>query len=418
MLDASHLTSLFENATEGIILTKGRGPIVLVNPAAERMFGYSSEELIGQAIEILIPDRFNAHHKELRDKYVAHPQNRNMGAGRDLYGKKKNNTEFPVEVSLSFYSKDNEMFVIAFIVDITRRKRVEEENYQQQIKLERMARSLKEMNADLERKVQERTLILREALQKLEEAQKETYESLKKEQQLNEIKSRFISIASHEFRTPLSTVLSSASLLGKYTTTEEQNKRERHIEKIRNSVKTLNNILEDFLSLGKLEEGKVNIHGETFNARQFVHAIIEDLQDIKKPGQEFIASYSGDSTITADKRILKNILLNLLSNAIKFSKEGDPIKLDIGVEDNQFTVSVSDQGIGIPKEDLEQLFSSFFRARNASNIQGTGLGLHIVKRYVDLMGGTIQVNSVLGQGTSFVIRLKQMKPGEIRLYDA
>jgi PAS domain S-box-containing protein len=418
MLDASHLTSLFENATEGIVLTKGRGPIVLVNPAAERMFGYSSEELVGQAIEILIPDRFNAHHKELRHKYVAHPENRNMGAGRDLYGKKKNNTEFPVEVSLSFYTKDNEMFVIAFIVDITRRKRVEEENYQQQIKLERMAKSLKEMNADLERKVQERTLILREALQKLEEAQKETYESLKKEQQLNEIKSRFISIASHEFRTPLSTVLSSASLLGKYTTTEEQYKRERHIEKIRNSVKTLNNILEDFLSLGKLEEGKVNIHGETFNARQFVQAIIEDLQDIKKPGQEFVASYSGDATITADKRILKNILLNLLSNAIKFSKEGDPIKLDVGVRDNQFTVSVSDRGIGIPKEDLEQLFSSFFRARNASNIQGTGLGLHIVKRYVDLMGGTIKVNSVLGQGTSFVIKLKQMKPGEVKLYDA
>ena len=107
-----------------------------------------------------------------------------------------------------------------------------------------------------------------------------------------------------------------------------------------------------------------------------------------------------------------------MSNAIKFSKEGDPIKLEVDVRNNQFTVSVSDRGIGIPPEDQEQLFSSFFRARNASNIQGTGLGLHIVKRYVDLMGGTIQVSSVLGQGTRFVIKLKQMKAGEIRLYDA
>jgi PAS domain S-box-containing protein len=412
MLDSTHLTSLFENATEGIILTRGRGPIILANPAAEKMFGYTSDELVGQPIEILIPDRFNPGHRQLRDRYSAHPQNREMGAGRDLYGKKKDNVEFPVEVSLSFYSKDDELFVIAFVVDITQRKSIEEENRQQQVKLERLARSLKELNADLERKVEERTLILREALQKLEEAQRETYESLMKEQQLNEIKSRFISIASHEFRTPLSTVLSSATLLTKYTTTEQQDKRERHIEKIRNAVKTLNDILEDFLSLGKLEEGKVQVHSDEFDVDEFVCGVIEDLQDVKKPGQQFNVRHVGDKLIVGDKRILKNILLNLLSNAIKFSKEGDPIDVDVTVTNSNYVVRVADRGIGIPEEDQRDLFSSFYRARNAVNIQGTGLGLHIVKRYLDLLNGTVEVESRMGEGSVFEIVVPQ---GELKI---
>lgn len=408
MLNTSHLNSLFENATEGIILTRGRGPIILINPAAERMFGYTSEEIIGQPVEVLIPDRFNAQHYQLRERYVTHPQNREMGAGRDLYGKKKNNSEFPVEVSLSFYTREEELFVIAFIVDITQRKKIEEENRQQQIKLEKMAKSLKEMNADLELKVAERTLILREALQKLEDAQKETYESLMKEQQLNEIKSRFISIASHEFRTPLSTVLSSATLLSKYTSGEDQQKRDRHIEKIKNAVKTLNGILEDFLSLGKLEEGKVQVYPQKFDADNFVLSVVEDLQDVMKPGQEFNTNHDGHQEICSDKRILKNILLNLMSNAIKFSKEGDSIDILVEVNQSACSITVRDKGIGIPKEDLVDLFTSFHRAKNASNIQGTGLGLHIVKRYLDLLNGTIHVKSELGQGSSFKIVIPQM----------
>src|SRR5205085_2284082 len=163
------------------------------------------------------------------------------------------------------YRKDKELFVIAFIVDITKRKEIEDSMIRQQKELERVSDQIRRLNAELEAKVEERTLILKEALERLEQSQSELSDALSKEKQLNEIKSRFVSMASHEFRTPLSTVLSSASLLAKYTTTEEQEKRIRHVDKIRSSVKHLNDILEDFLSLGKLDEGKVNSHITSFN---------------------------------------------------------------------------------------------------------------------------------------------------------
>ena len=153
---------------------------------------------------------------------------RNTGkwVGDEIYTpKKKNGEKFPVEVSLSYYYQGEECFVIAFIVDITHRKEIEESMRLQQRELERVTNEIRSLNADLEMKVEERTLILKEALQKLEESQRELSEALDKERELNEIKGRFVSMASHEFRTPLSTVLSSASLLAKYTKTEDQEKK-------------------------------------------------------------------------------------------------------------------------------------------------------------------------------------------------
>ena len=270
MLDQVHLTSLFENATEGIILTGQYGKIVLVNPAAERMFGYSSKDLIGQLIEVLIPDQFKPHHHTLREGFYEKPSNRVMGQGRDLYGRRKDGSNIPVEVSLSHYKKEEELFVIAFIVDITQRKKIENDILMQQKELEKMTSDMRKLNTQLEAKVEERTTILKEALQKLEESQQELSEALDQEKQLSEIKSRFVSMASHEFRTPLSTVLSSASLLSKYTNTEDQDKRDRHIGKIKTSVKHLNDILEDFLSLGKLDEGKVDNNINEFDLEEFI----------------------------------------------------------------------------------------------------------------------------------------------------
>ena len=174
-----------------------------------------------------------------------------MGHGRDLYGKRKDNTDIPVEVSLSFYTRNEELFVIAFIVDITHRKKIESDILKQKKELENMANDMRRLNAELEAKVEQRTLILKEALQKLEESQQELSEALDKEKQLNEIKSSFVSLASHEFRTPLSTVLSSAALINKYTQNEDQGKRERHVKRIKDSVMHLNNLLEDFLFTGK-----------------------------------------------------------------------------------------------------------------------------------------------------------------------
>ena len=407
MLHTAHLSSLFEYSTEGIILTSGRGPVVLVNPAAERMFGYTADEIIGQPIERLIPQRYQAKHVKLREGFYNNPQNRVMGHGRDLYGRKKNGHDFPVEVSLSFYKKDNELFVIAFIVDITQRKKTEEEILHQQQELKRLATSLQELNRDLEQKVEERTTILKEALQKLEKSQTETQEALEKEKQLNEIKSRFMSIASHEFRTPLSTVLSSASLLSKYTSNEDQAKRERHIDKIKSSVKNLNAILEDFLSLGKLEEGKINIHVEEFNIEEFMFSIVEEMTPLLKVNQHLSVDQKGLAKAVSDKRLIKNILINLITNAIKFSDEGTTVQTNVSVSKDLVVFEVIDQGIGIPKEEFDHLFSSFYRARNAVNIQGTGLGLHIVKRYLELLGGDIRVETEVGKGSKFTVRVPQ-----------
>ena len=398
-VDPAHLTSLFENATEGIVLTDRMGKIVLVNPAAQKMFGYKEEELIQHPIEVLIPQRYQSHHEGLREDFYQHPENRAMGHGRDLYGKRKDGTDMPVEVSLSHYQREGELFVMAFIIDITERKRIEDNMKMQQKALEQMATDVRKLNTQLEVKVEERTLILKEALKKLEESQEELSEALSKEKELSEIKTRFVSMASHEFRTPLSTILSSATLVSKYQKTEEGEKRERHLKKIKDSVSHLNNLLEDFLSLGKLEEGKVSISISSFAVREFIDDVIEEMKVIQKKGQQIICKYEGVDDFSTDKRLLKNILINLFSNALKFSDEDRSVWINIENKNDQLRVMIRDEGIGIPEEDQHHLFTTFFRGKNVVNIEGTGLGLPIVKRYVDLLNGTVSLKSKLEEGT-------------------
>ena len=361
IIDASHIISLFENATEGIILTNNAGNIVLVNPAAEKTFGYAAAELIGKPVEVLIPQKVRETHIAHRAGFYRHPQNRVMGHGRDLYAIKKDGTEFPVEVSLSHYHRNNELFAIAFIIDITVRKQSEEDMVQQQKELERVTQALRKLNTELEAKVEERTTILKEALMKLEQSQQELNEALDKERELNEIKSRFVSMASHEFRTPLSTILSSASLITKYPTTEENEKRQKHIHRIKDSVNYLNELLEDFLSLGKLEEGKVSITVTSFTIKDFLDDIIDEMKELLKKDQEIKVTYEGDPGFTTDKRMLKNILLNLLSNATKFSDEGKNIGVTVSNTGRVLSITVKDEGIGIPEDDLPYLFDTFFR---------------------------------------------------------
>ncbi len=323
-----------------------------------------------------------------------------MGHGRDLYARRKDGSDMPVEVSLSHYQREGELFVIAFVIDITERKKIESNIKKQQKELEQMAGDMRKLNAQLEAKVEERTLILKEALKKLEESQQELSESLSKEKQLNEIKSRFVSMASHEFRTPLSTILSSATLVSKYTAAEENDKRERHVKKIKDSVGHLNNLLEDFLSLGKLEEGKVSVSISSFAVKEFIEDIIEEMKVIQKKGQQIICTYEGEENFTTDKRLLKNILINLFSNAFKFSAEDSPVWIHIKNVNRHLDVVIKDEGVGISEEDQHHLFTTFFRGKNVTNIEGTGLGLPIVKRYVDLLNGNLLLKSELGRGTT------------------
>ena len=270
---------------------------------------------------------------------------------------------------------------------------------------------IQKLNAELEERVEQRTYELAEAIRKLErtnrslyEAEQEVRKALEKEKELNELKSRFVTTASHEFRTPLSTVLSSASLIGRYATTEEDSKRQKHVDRIKSAVSNLTGILNDFLSMSRIEEGKIYNTPVCFNLPALATEVKDEMQGYLKQGQQINFQHSGqEEEVVLDKQLLKNILLNLLSNASKYSAEGKQIYLQTALTPGAIQVRVKDEGIGIPEADQSHLFSPFFRAGNVSDIQGTGLGLNIVKRYVDIMGGSLQFYSQLGEGTTFEI---------------
>jgi len=265
------------------------------------------------------------------------------------------------------------------------------------------------LNKNLEQKVEQRTEKLKTALQELEKSKQELNETLDKEKELNEMKSRFVSMASHEFKTPLSTILSSASLISKYEDKDGHANRDKHVQRIKNSVEHLNGLLEEFLSLGRLETGRLAVEYGKFDLQDFLRDIIEEVKVIKKPGQRLQLFESGATAFCTDKRLLKNILLNILSNAIKFSSDNGNIILQVKNVGNELSISVKDDGIGISEEDKQYLFNTFFRGANVTNIQGTGLGLHIVKRYIDLLNGVIELESELNNGTTISITLPAFK---------
>jgi signal transduction histidine kinase len=243
------------------------------------------------------------------------------------------------------------------------------------------------------------------SLEKRKMSEEEREEIKVREHQLMDMKSRFVTMASHEFRTPLSTILSSVHLLEKYTTAEQQSNRMRHAGKIKESVHHIDSLLEDFLSIGRLAEGKVAVYPTAVSLREVIGETISSLEMLKKAGQQVVASYSGDDQLITDRKLLRNIISNLLSNALKFSGEQKTNTITADHSAAGVTITVKDQGIGISKEDQAHLFETFYRARNVQNIQGTGLGLHIVKQYVQMLQGTIGVESEIGVGTTVIVSL-------------
>jgi PAS domain S-box-containing protein len=402
-LEKQKFEALFDHATVGVVVAGANGKINMINSLAGKMFGYRREELVGEMIEKLIPSEYHKHHVSHRDSFLKQPTPRPMGAGRNLYAIRSDGTNFPVEISLSSYNIGGESYVIAFIIDITVRKQNEDSIKQQRDALEQSALEIRELNRQLEKRVEERTLALRETLRQLERSRQELSIALEKERELGDLKSRFVTMASHEFRTPLSTILSSASLIERYSEESGQDNRIKHVGRIKENVKNLTDILEDFLSLGKIEEGVVMPKLEQLNIPQFLHAIIHDFDSLKKNGQVLEYRHEGEESFVIDKHLLKNIIINLVTNAIKFSNEGSTVSVSSLLKDHQFHLKVKDTGIGISTEDKEHLFDRFFRGRNAANIKGTGLGLHIVSKYLELLGGQITCESQLNSGTLFTI---------------
>jgi PAS domain S-box-containing protein len=410
---ALRLKAIIKTATDGIIIIDDTGIIELVNEAAGRLFGYEEFELVGQNISVLMPNPHRDAHDSYIQNYLQTGIRKIIGIGRDVSGLRKNGDTFPLRLSISEVQLPERVVFTGILHDLTAQKAAEaqikalNQHLEEEVnrRTEELAATINQLlnsNTKLEFEIQERKV----AEATLRKNELDLRKAIEKERELNTLKSRFVSMASHEFRTPLSTILSSADLLEMYTTEEQQDKRIKHTTRIKSAVNNLISILNDFLSLSKLEEGKIEISPVEFNLEEFCEEVMDDVQALLKPGQVFQHhGLKSDTIILLDKKMLKNILINLFSNAIKYSEPGKPIDCFVEIKNNELWVSIQDHGIGIPEEEQQHLFTRFFRAHNAENIPGTGLGLNIVKRYIELMNGHINFESILGKGTTFHIHI-------------
>ncbi|MVZ64003.1 PAS domain-containing sensor histidine kinase [Sphingobacterium humi] len=389
------LEAIIENAIDGIITIDRYGIVESINPAALVLFGYEAKEVIGNNISMLMPEPDRSRHDRYISTYEETGHKKIIGIGREVRGLKKDGTTFPFRLAVSEVFYKNGKIFTGFVHDLTKEKQAEDE--------------LKKHTLELETKVRERTKDLIKLVSELEKAKADVSVSLEKEKELNQLKSRFVSMASHEFRTPLSSVQLSASLIDRYVEKEEYNTIEKHTTRIKSSVQLLNTILNDFLSLEKLEAGVVVVNKNETNIIHLGEEIAEEMQLICKKNQHIVYQHTGESSdFYIDPNLLKNSIINLVSNAIKYSGEDTFIEFSTEIDKDNLIVTVKDNGIGIPAEEQVNLFEPFFRANNTGNIPGTGLGLNIVKRYVVLMGGTMEYWSEVNQGAIFKMSFTQL----------
>jgi PAS domain S-box-containing protein len=367
--------AILDNASVMLFSTNNVGLIRFFNPEACRLTGYTEKEVVNLQTPAIFhkPTEIEMCRDELKNKYGLELVNdievilekavRNEICNQECIYINKEGNNIPVSLTIT-PMKDKKKQLVGFMgvaIDLTERKKAE--------------------------------LNLMEALTK--------------EKQLGELKSRFVTTASHEFRTPLSTISSSAYLIEKYTEQADQPKRQKHLDRIISAVNNLSNILNDFLNVGKIEEGKIEINASQFSIPSFMEKLFLEIKSILKPGQHINYVHEGEDEIEIDPSIFRNIMINLLSNAIKYSTSDSKIEINTKINDHTFQVEVHDHGIGIPDEDQKHLMDRFFRGKNAINIPGTGLGLHIVSKYVERMNGDISFVSKLNEGTTFKLIFKR-----------
>lgn len=379
---------ILNSVGEGVYGLDLAGRVTFVNPAAASMIGWEIQDLIGQSMHAVL------HHSKPDGKpypihdcpiYQAFQDGRIHRANTEVFWR-KDGSSFPVEY-ISTPMQDQHGNVVGTVVtfqDITQRKWAET--------------LLQRTNEELELKVRDRTAQLHQANKELQE--------------LSELKSRFVSMVCHEFRNPLNNILLSASSLDRYDAQLSPEQRRNYIQGVRNDVERMTQMINDILMIGKTEAHKLMIQPEPIELVQFCHGLVAEMQASSDKQPLLVLSRHRYLMANLDEKLLRSILTNILSNSIRYSQRHSPITLRLSKRGCQVTFQISDQGIGIPREDLPHLFEPFHRGKNVSNIPGTGLGLNIVKRFVELHNGTIAVESKFNIGTTFKVRLPLQQASE------
>jgi PAS domain S-box-containing protein len=383
-LAEQQLRELLEAAPDAIMQIDESGRIMLLNRAAETMFGYRRDELLGQPLEVLIPAELRSRHVGHREQYTAHPATRPMGTGLNLQALRQDGTLFPVEISLS-PARGAAARVTAIIRDITDRKRAEEKlRVLQDAYVNDLAASNRELelrNRDVE--------------------------------QANRLKSEFLASMSHELRTPLHTIIGFSELLGEELEGPLNEKQKRFIGHIHKDSIHLLELINDILDLSKIEAGRLELRPETFDMTAVVDECVAFFRALSLAKSiEISTDMALPTAVVADRLRLKQILVNLLSNAMKFTPEGGRVHIAAAVQNGFVVVAVTDTGVGIPPEVQQSVFDVFYQvgATTKGVREGTGLGLAITQRLVEQHGGRITVQSEPGKGSRFTFTIPLTPP--------
>lgn len=403
-LDIFHI--LLSAVSEGVIIVDQHQKIVEANESVERIFGYERKELLKKPLNILIPPKYHAGHGAHFKSFINQNKKSQMGQGRDFFGIRKDGQIFPVEIGLNNFNIYDNNFVMALISDISIRKQRELEKQKSN---ERLEREVERRTTELKKAIVKQKKLIKKLDKeniKRKKAEAETKIALDKEKELNELKTKFLSLVSHEFKTPLSGILTSALLLSKYKTAEQQEKRDKHIQTITDEVHYLDTILNDFLSLDKLDKGKVNYNYNAFKISKVVNEVVYNANILLKDGQKInYPENIDDLSLYQDEKIVELALSNLVNNAIKYSFENTRIDLDVLQNEVMTIFKVKDNGIGIPLKDQKNIFKRYFRAENVLLTQGTGIGLNIIKDHLNNLNGKIYFESKENEGSIFTIEL-------------